>query len=928
MPQLNNLLKGIGRSSLVFLGPGLIGWLSGLYWRATIAVRAIWNSHYGLYKQLTGVNWKPPPHLYEFWQYQYEVSVAPARARHLRWVYKAIALVFQGCRIKFVVNVFPGMGHNTVELDYFMRRRLLNEWPPGTRFVLLRRPSAIHDATYDLYRQHFWWMPRSTFIYNLLLPILMGNRFITVDCGLSRLKWQLREDCTWDVPPNGQSFLYQINKDQGMRAWEHYYQVRARTLNAAPLSENIGIDAELRDFLGGSTEKLALVHIKLHVANATAAETDPASYLDALRFLRDAGYRLVFVGREDMPDSFKELGLLNYAQSPIASYKRDLQIFSVSSIAITAGSGIALMPDCMNVPLVYLDSWHIGMPLFSEKCISVPTLVKSRATGAFLSLAEQIALYRALPDNGDEVFPIRDWEPRSVTADEVLAAVQEALSPSVPPTARQQALHAILPGSLLDLAQSRISRYFIEKHQGLLPDIAVVEPGPTVDIRVAAQAAPVENVRVAPDNIPSPPIAAPTDAPAAPERTEFVAPNAPPPSPVLVDPSPWQRLSLLPQKIRENGYPWFAERLRDSCRRALNRRTLGLLYRRVRGVVLRPLTLYLGEFRRNNPDSLHVYYDLDLYPISFDVGYFLIWADLQRRRLKLSSLHVVFVPVENEALRKFPSGYAEVVDGISRQWRFRNIAIPLTTLLDSSVGVTVCASRSQADAIKLTARHNFPAPRGLLSRPVGLASMYRDIIAGFRPGEESDGLRASPQGIRYVRQWVAANCQGKRLIVVTLRQYGVDMRRNNDMKAWLAFARSLPASQYAVVFVPDTDHALDQSRHSLDGFHVFDAAAWNVEIRMALYQEAYLNMTVNTGPATLCVLGRQCRYLMFKVVVPDVYLASEQVLLEYGFKKNENPPFAGPFQKWVWDVDSYDVLKREFEAMVALIEQGSDEHVI
>ena len=37
------------------------------------------------------------------------------------------------------------------------------------------------------------------------------------------------------------------------------------------------------------------------------------------------------------------------------------------AIVITARlERVSLMPDCMEVPLVYLNSWHIGMPMISR----------------------------------------------------------------------------------------------------------------------------------------------------------------------------------------------------------------------------------------------------------------------------------------------------------------------------------------------------------------------------------------------------------------------------------------------------------------------------------------------------------------------------------------------------------------------------------
>jgi putative glycosyltransferase (TIGR04372 family) len=212
--------------------------------------------------------------------------------------------------------------------------------------------------------------------------------------------------------------------------------------------------------------------MKLHVINATAAPTDPAAYELAIRWLIESGYQVVFVGREPFPALFATLGVLNYSESPFANYRHDIQLFATSSVAITAGSGISAHPDCMGKPYVYLDSWHLGMPMPSRKCVSVPALMKHRKTGRFLNLAEQLQLYMGSADKGGEAFPSRDYEARNAEPEEILQALQEALSLAAQPaplTQMQQRFHKLIPATFQPLVKSRMSDFFLKKHNSLLP---------------------------------------------------------------------------------------------------------------------------------------------------------------------------------------------------------------------------------------------------------------------------------------------------------------------------------------------------------------------------------------------------------------------------------------------------------------------------
>lgn len=96
---------------------------------------------------------------------------------------------------------------------------------------------------------------------------------------------------------------------------------------------------------------------------------------------------------------------------------------------------------------------------------------------------------------------------------------------------------------------------------------------------------------------------------------------------------------------------------------------------------------------------------------------------------------------------------------------------------------------------------------------------------------------------------------------------------------------------------------------------MFIPACFDVDLRFALYEVAYLNMFVNNGPGSAATLSRKIKYLMFKLVVPDVVHCSEEVLMQLGFETGKSPPYAGKFQKWVWKDDDTETLWTEFCSM-------------
>ncbi|MGE0876750.1 MAG: hypothetical protein AB7O31_18955, partial [Burkholderiales bacterium] len=95
---------------------------------------------------------------------------------------------------------------------------------------------------------------------------------------------------------------------------------------------------------------------------------------------------------------------------------------------------------------------------------------------------------------------------------------------------------------------------------------------------------------------------------------------------------------------------------------------------------------------------------------------------------------------------------------------------------------------------------------------------------------------------------------------------------------------------------------------------VLQAAAWNVHLRMAIYERAFLNLAVVHGPMELCWYNECCRYLLF-CPVNTAALTAEDVLRREGFEPGGQLPFARPWQRWVWEADEPDAIRREFAAM-------------
>ncbi len=280
----------------------------------------------------------------------------------------------------------------------------------------------------------------------------------------------------------------------------------------------------------------------------------------------------------------------------------------------------------------------------------------------------------------------------------------------------------------------------------------------------------------------------------------------------------------------------------------------------------------------------------------------------------------MIVPGRADGLRSETPQYESAVDLAARRWRLHHLVIPIFALLPTCSGYTLCSDRRQATLLRLMnvgAVHPpgyWPAfPKVPLRRPL--------FDAARRGVPIFPGLRVPEQGVRHVREWLAAHAGSRRPIVITLRQYGYAPGRNSNVAAWIEFARRLDKSRYVAVFLLDVAIAMQPVAPELDEFLVFREGPFNMTLRAALYETAWLNICQAHGPTELMWYNENCRYVIFFTVgsSPETQV---DFLRGYGMEPGETPAFAGPHQKWVWMPDDLPNIEREFAAMADAIDRA------
>jgi hypothetical protein len=284
------------------------------------------------------------------------------------------------------------------------------------------------------------------------------------------------------------------------------------------------------------------------------------------------------------------------------------------------------------------------------------------------------------------------------------------------------------------------------------------------------------------------------------------------------------------------------------------------------------------------------FYDLAYSPVSYDVAPWLIQA-----RMVLAAdgsnphVHAVIVPKEDGV-----GGFAREWgrhDEAATRWRLWHIVIPMMQLAGATV--TMAPTRRYAENMRR-------AGDGIWW-PRGKAHFARPIVEAHKAGRPVPIMRASPAASRYVSDWLwNSRIDPSKLVTVTMRNQTTDADRNSkydahNLQEWLR------ARTYHTLFLDDSNEALKRG----DGYAELD-----VDLRLALYEAASMNIIGNNGPSALMHFGT-APYLQFGVGLGKWKSHYSQHL---GLETGEQWPWASPHQRMVYDVETMAVITREFKA--------------
>ena len=286
--------------------------------------------------------------------------------------------------------------------------------------------------------------------------------------------------------------------------------------------------------------------------------------------------------------------------------------------------------------------------------------------------------------------------------------------------------------------------------------------------------------------------------------------------------------------------------------------------------------------------TLVAFYDLAVGPTSFDFVVFGVQAELERRGSGADRLHFVFVPDAKHYTRPKPAIYSQE----EAVWRLHQICLPACALLGASFSLE--PDRETIDVVGPKYRWPEDWDRQTLKNRHHLVG---GVIRAAKAGERIPTLSASAFARKKVRDLFARI--GLPIVTMTKRKTYLG-GRNSDDSTWAAAARYISASGCYPWILEDTNVALTEG----SGFGEI-----NLDLRMAILQEADFNLQANNGAASLCWFSEK-PYRMFGA--GDEHWHG--LFVEQGLPLGESWPWARAQQKLCYGKETLGSIIAEFDS--------------
>ena len=309
-------------------------------------------------------------------------------------------------------------------------------------------------------------------------------------------------------------------------------------------------------------------------------------------------------------------------------------------------------------------------------------------------------------------------------------------------------------------------------------------------------------------------------------------------------------------------------------------------------------------------DLFRVIYDLSLSPVTYDFGHYLAHAEAVRQLTHKNSL--IDLTIRADGFRSHTPRDKTMKED-EKWWRIKSIIIGCCSILNTISDIKILKDYTREDEQEYDFPSNYQERFYGKDKEISednlkyLKSLYRpsQFIELYENGANFKVFKGSKHATRQIKLGLQDD-----YIVMTIRCSKYFAERNIDIGEWFKFYQFLVAEGHVVVVVPDQEDCFRSREYTKVPWVVFEPAAFDIDLRIALCCGAKLNFVSSHGPSSLLYFTK-AKFLQFDLLRGGIY---GQGFWEKhnGFPIGGNYPWLGQNQRLVWEDSSFETLKKEY----------------
>ena len=313
---------------------------------------------------------------------------------------------------------------------------------------------------------------------------------------------------------------------------------------------------------------------------------------------------------------------------------------------------------------------------------------------------------------------------------------------------------------------------------------------------------------------------------------------------------------------------------------------------------------------------LHAFYDLRVNLPCFDAITFIVLSE--QARINREKKYIQFYIVHDREKTKAPTHVFHNKN--DSYWRLDKIVKPLFSCLNSYLSTVDIVFREDISnyvddscetyPTNYLANHKIRACSFDLLKSLALKNVKLSCISP--PHQASD----------MINLYMDETVKNKKLIAITLREYWANAKeRNSDLQSWAKFIHWLDKEKYYPLIIRDTYFSSLTLPEYFGDTPTLQMASIDLHLRYALYQKAYINLGIESGPLFGISFIKDAKFIIFRPTDDRIPNLSTHTHERHGFTVGENHVFNdNQFQINAWCYDTYDNIVNEFLKLEAKIE--------